>query len=555
MTDTYKILGQEVALSNVEYIESFVALLGGSTTEFNLEIAIDSLDNVYLVGRQEVYGNISVSDFVVAKWNSAGVLQWQRFLGGAGNELSPRIAIDSLDNVYLVGYQGSDDFVVAKWNSSGVLQWQRFLGGAGSERDPQIAIDSLNNVYLAGWQTSAGAGFEDFVVAKWNSDGVLQWQRFLGGSAREFSPKIAIDSLDNIYLVGEQDFDYVVAKWNSDGVLQWQRFLGGSGSEESPQIAIDSLDNVYLVGEQDSAGAGSYDHVVAKWNSDGVLQWQRFLGGSASEKFLGGSTVEISPRIAIDSLDNVYLVGEQSSAGAGSADFVVAKWDSDGVLQWQRFLGGGGSEGEARIAIDSLDNVYLAGRHAVFGTDLDFVLAKLPPEGITGTYTISPNYSPSRTLTFQDGTLTEQTGTLTEETGTLTEQVGTLTEQTGDLISYFQAFLAIDSQDKVVYAVPSGANASLSTIAIINTGTEPATYKLATIPADNVSSQTATVTTPIVYEKLQFNDAKAIIPTKTIEPNTTHEILGGITLSAGDQVRVFSESEDLIVQVYGVEIV
>lgn len=48
--------------------------------------------------------------------------------------------------------------------------------------------------------------------------------------------------------------------------------------------------------------------------------------------------------------------------------------------------------------------------------------------------------------------------------------------------------------------------------------------------------------------------AQKIIPTRSIEPNTVDEIVGGITLSAGDQIRVYSESPDLIVQVYGVEI-
>lgn len=51
-----------------------------------------------------------------------------------------------------------------------------------------------------------------------------------------------------------------------------------------------------------------------------------------------------------------------------------------------------------------------------------------------------------------------------------------------------------------------------------------------------------------------INTSQTIIPTRSIESNTVDEITGGITLSAGDQIRVYSESEDLIVQVYGVEI-
>ena len=41
---------------------------------------------------------------------------------------------------------------------------------------------------------------------------------------------------------------------------------------------------------------------------------------------------------------------------------------------------------------------------------------------------------------------------------------------------------------------------------------------------------------------------------KTINPNQTHEIKGGITLSAGDQIRAYSTSSNIAVNVYGVEI-
>ena len=57
-----------------------------------------------------------------------------------------------------------------------------------------------------------------------------------------------------------------------------------------------------------------------------------------------------------------------------------------------------------------------------------------------------------------------------------------------------------------------------------------------------------------IESKKIISDAQTIIPTRSIAPNAVDEISGGITLSAGDQIRVYSESPDLIVQVYGVEI-
>jgi hypothetical protein len=56
------------------------------------------------------------------------------------------------------------------------------------------------------------------------------------------------------------------------------------------------------------------------------------------------------------------------------------------------------------------------------------------------------------------------------------------------------------------------------------------------------------------FSKKKILSSQTIIPTRPIEPNVVDEIVGGITLSAGDQIRIYSESPDLIAQVYGVEI-
>jgi hypothetical protein len=51
-----------------------------------------------------------------------------------------------------------------------------------------------------------------------------------------------------------------------------------------------------------------------------------------------------------------------------------------------------------------------------------------------------------------------------------------------------------------------------------------------------------------------ISEKQTIIPARSIEPNVVDEVVGGITLSEGDQIRIYSESPDLIAQVYGVEI-
>lgn len=73
-----------------------------------------------------------------------------------------------------------------------------------------------------------------------------------------------------------------------------------------------------------------------------------------------------------------------------------------------------------------------------------------------------------------------------------------------------------------------------------------------------------TIYTPIQFDAKdlqQYQDPipqslnrNIIIKNKTIEPGETHEIKGGITLSFNDQIRALCASDELVVNVYGVEI-
>lgn len=105
-----------------------------------------------------------------------------------------------------------------------------------------------------------------------------------------------------------------------------------------------------------------------------------------------------------------------------------------------------------------------------------------------------------------------------------------------------------ENQANVVYTVPENTQAAISSVSLINSSATSEDYSLGVVRADDVQAS--------IDEAglLNVSNSQTIIPTRSIEPNTVDEITGGITLSAGDQIRVYSESEDLIVQVYGVEL-
>ena len=112
-------------------------------------IAQDASGNTYTVG----WLTISVLTIYLIKFNSAGVIQWQRNLTGSGNCFGFNITVDLSSNVYVTGIStnSNQDGVVAKYNSSGTLQWQKKLDGGGLSGDFRaIAVDSSSNLYSGG---------------------------------------------------------------------------------------------------------------------------------------------------------------------------------------------------------------------------------------------------------------------------------------------------------------------------------------------------------------------------------------------------------------------
>jgi len=401
----------------------WISLLGGIGTDIANGVAIDSSNNIIVVGYTDTAGagNIYV---LIAKYDSSGILQWDRTLGGTGTELAYSVATDSSDNIVVVGQTDSDgagsaDTIIAKYNSSGVLQWERTLGGTSSDYANGVTIDSSDNIIIAGRCSSDGAGGADFLIAKYNPSGVLQWDKTLGGTGTDIANGVAIDSSDNIIVVGQSNsdgnfYDTVVAKYNSSGSLQWDRVYGinGAHNEIGFDVAVDSSDNIIIVGYTPAVGAGSNDAFIAKYNSSGSLQWDRVLGGTGSEIGYG---------VAIDSSDNIIIAGRTDSDGAGSNDCLIAKYNSSGVLQWDRTLGGTGQDMANDVAIDSSNNIIVVGRTDADGAGgIDFLIAKLPSDGsLEGTY---------GAFTYAEAVLTDAAAGLPDAAVVLTDAAAVLTD-------------------------------------------------------------------------------------------------------------------------------
>jgi hypothetical protein len=440
-----------ITITNQPVAVSYIDLFGNNftnpapTISRQSALAYDSSDNLYAA----VYVSDSVSTGLVSKFNVSGAIQWQKTLAASSPSDTSFIAldVDNSSNVYISGITAADgtlngrDIQIAKYDTDGNLQWQKTLGTAGTlQQGLGVAVEaSTGNFYIFGifWPSSSSQ-LSRTIVAKYNTSGVLQWQRSLTpavSSDDASGQDIALDSAGNVYIVGStptgttsgQGF---LVKYNSSGVLQWQVGLSiGTGQSNYQGIAIDSSDNIFVTGTATASGT-SYG-VVAKYNASGVLQWKKQIGSAGGYPNLTD--------ITLDSSGNIYVTG---NVGPNTSSYII-KYDTNGSVLWQRNLQSLTHRVQLySITIDSSNYIVVGGYSSpVAGGSNQVIMVKLPGDGTpVGTYTASGinfTYSASSmpaadlsawsvtstTMSNAQSSFSEATSILTGATSTFTNSV------------------------------------------------------------------------------------------------------------------------------------
>lgn len=381
---------------------STYSLSEGST--FGFSVTADSSGNFYSVG----YANDGQRYILLAKYNSAGVLQFQKKIRQTSSVATSGddIAVDSSGNIYVVGqaFDGTNYYLlVLKCDSSGAITWQRKLY-EGESYGKGIAVDSSGNVYVTG-KAVDGNPYTYCITAKYNSSGVLQWKRnFLYSTLSPSQGRsIAVDSSGNSYVLATNSNSPFILKYNTSGTLQWQRYFDGTVTNNT-KIVVDSSANVYF-----SCKNGT-NLVLVKYDTSGTYQWQRSLVSSSSASGSG---------VYCDASNNVYVC----SAG------VIAKYDSSGTLQWQRSITQGNSS-LYDISGDTSGNIYAIGD---FNGSTYSAVVKIKADGTTTSGTAIVSMSPTSftssatSITYGNGTGTDSSSSATDAAAGTTSVAGTAT--------------------------------------------------------------------------------------------------------------------------------
>jgi len=374
----------------IDPVLSYSTYLGGSDYDFGYGITVDTSNCAYITGwsfsaefpvkKARQGANSGEADVFVAKLNSTGTtLVYSTFIGGSGSDFGTGIAVDGTGAAYVTGYtdsadfpattgaisttfSGTEDAFVFKLNAAGTaLTYCTYLGGTAEDRATAIAIDSTGAAYVTGYTLSAdfptasayqaaNAGSKDAFVAKINAAGTtLVYSTYLGGTGEDYADAIKVDSSNQAHVAGSTNsadyptvnpcqsanaggWDAFMATLAADGLsLVYSTYMGGAGDDFARAIAVaaDSASPnhvcAYITGTTSSddyptafpAGVtpqgvpyqalikGNYDSFVTK--VDPALTTTATLVYST---YLGGEDFDQGNAIAVDSSNNVYVAGQ-----------------------------------------------------------------------------------------------------------------------------------------------------------------------------------------------------------------------------------------------------
>jgi hypothetical protein len=363
-------------------------------------IVLDDSNNVYVAGTTSDLLFL-LSQYVVLKYNSAGVLQWVYTHSGTsllGQNVANALVVDNQHNVYATGavtnglVLGNLDYSTVKLNINGAQQWVANYDGTGHGDDIayKIALDQVNNVAVTGASKGSGSG-TDYATVKYNPGGVQQWvARYNGtGNGTDTPHGLAVDNSGNVFVTGESTGgnntqDYATMKYNGgNGSPMWVARYDNGGNDRAYAIVIDNTDNAYITGESEGSSS-SYDYSTIKYNQNGGQQWVARYNGP-------GNSEDRAYAIVIDNTDNAYVTGSsRHSSSPGSEDYSTLKYDTAGNQQWVVRYGSPGSSRAYAIVIDNTDNVYVTGssRHNSLQGSEDYLTIKYstvdPVKSISG---------------------------------------------------------------------------------------------------------------------------------------------------------------------------
>ena len=337
-------------------------------------ITLDNAGNILITGYLK--GSGTGYDIATIKFDANGNILWTSIYNYTSNEFDQGNAIttDASGNIYIAGQSdkdaslnNNDDFLIIKYNSAGIQQWTKRSNGFGNatDRPTAMVITSDGDIVVTG--RSSNGNDDDYMTIKYEaSTGNELWRKYFDRTHHDRATSIVCNNINGkIYITGRSNngdnYDYATLCYDADGIQMWQAIFDYVNDDRATNIGIDASGNIYVTGQSDvnaAAIAVDYDILTVKYNSAGIQQFAQSFGGDAAND-------DIPTSMIVDNAGNITVAGSTDTDPSTQIknDLIVLRYNNTGTLQWStNFSAGALNNNIARsIGSDGSGNIFISG--------------------------------------------------------------------------------------------------------------------------------------------------------------------------------------------------
>ncbi len=274
--------------------------------------------------------------------------------------------------------------------------WIHTYGGSKAEYgNAVLSTNDGGNIFVGSAASTNGAVLglhnpsgsnSDFWVVKLDGNGVIQWQKCLGGSKNEVAYEI-IQVADGGYVIvgaavsndgdvtwhyGSDSFnDLWIVKLDNSGNLLWQKTYGGYSEEYACSVSetsdgglvVAAILNADYNGTVPITHNGSLDYWVLKLNAIGEMQWNKNYGGENGDHARSIKSTPDGGCIVVGQSGSHYgdVINSVGPMNADIPDFWIVKLSTTSTIEWQKSFGGLQGDWATSISLTNDGGYIIAG--------------------------------------------------------------------------------------------------------------------------------------------------------------------------------------------------
>lgn len=298
------------------------------------------------------------ADYWVVRIDEHGNILWDRTFGGSGDDwlyaIQPAPGGGFLLGGATLSWQGEDrteplrggrDYWVVRIDAFGNQLWDKRYGGPSD--DYLHCILPLDwGGYLLGGHSYSGSGGDktepsrggyDYWLVQIDGSGNKMWDKRYGGNLDEYCYGLQPTG-DGEYLVAGYSHsgmfgdktqpsrggsDFWLLRLDERGGKVWEEVYGGAGDERLYSLAVTNDGRYLLAGDSDSGLSGEktepthgdFDGWMIEVDADGVVYWNKTLGGPDADYFVPAFQIR----------GGAFMAVGGTKSGDGVWDFWVAQ--------------------------------------------------------------------------------------------------------------------------------------------------------------------------------------------------------------------------------------